>query len=281
MSLSGKTVLVTGATTGIGRATALALAQKGAEVVITARDHAKAESTLAEIRAAAPHAKTDVLFADLSSMREVRRLADEYLARHPRLDVLVNNAGAILMQRILTVDGFEKTLATNHLAPFLLTNLLLERIKASAPARIVTVASEAHRGGELDFDNLMLERGYRGMRAYAASKLANILFTLELSRRLAGSGVTANSLHPGVVASGFGQGEATGLFKWAFKLAKPFLISTESGARTSVYLASSPEVEGQTGLYFDKCKPRHPTRRAQDPELARKLWDVSAKLVAL
>jgi NAD(P)-dependent dehydrogenase (short-subunit alcohol dehydrogenase family) len=281
MSVQGRTVLITGATTGIGKATAIELAHRGAELVLVARDPKKAEATLAAIRARTPDARLDVLYADLSSLAEVRKLATEFQARHPRLHVLLNNAGAIVMERRLTVDGFEQTFAVNHLAYFLLTNLLLDRLKASAPARIINVASGAHRSGRIDFDDLQHEKRFSGYGAYCDSKLANILFTRELARRIEGSGVTANCLRPGLVATGFGQGEGTKLFKWAFKLGKPFMLSPEKGAATSIYLASSPEVEGQNGLYWGKCKPARPWPRALDDASAKRLWDVSLKLTGL
>jgi len=281
MSMQGKTVLVTGASSGIGKQTALALARDGAEVVMICRDRTKAEAAVAEIRAAVPDAKLDMLYADLSSLAEVRRVAAEFRAKHARLDVLVNNAGAVIMERIVTADGFEKTFATNHLAYFLLTQELLDLLKASAPSRIVNVSSEAHRRAHLDLDDLNKEKHWAGFQAYCDSKLMNILFTRQLAKRLEGTGVTVNALHPGVVSTGFGQGEATGWFKWGIKLAKPFFISAEKGARTSVWLASSPDVAGQSGGYYDKCKLRETTRQAQNMELAQKLWDVSAKLVGV
>jgi NAD(P)-dependent dehydrogenase (short-subunit alcohol dehydrogenase family) len=280
-SMQGKTVLLTGASSGIGKSTALELARLGATVVMVCRDPKKAEATVAEIRAAVPDPKLEVLYADLSSMAEVRKLAAEFRAKHQRLDVLLNNAGAILMERVVTVDGLEKTFATNHLAYFLLTNLLLDLLKASAPSRIINVSSEAHRSAHLHFDDLQSEKRFTGFQAYGLSKLMNILFTRELAHRLEGTGVTVNALHPGVVSTGFGQGEHTGLLKYAMKIAKPFFISTEKGARTSVYLASAPEVATTTGEYFAKCKPKETTRQAQNMDLARRLWDASAKLAAI
>jgi NAD(P)-dependent dehydrogenase (short-subunit alcohol dehydrogenase family) len=200
------------------------------------------------------------------------------------LDVLVNNAGLVLSARAETVDGFEATFATNHLGPFLLTNLLLDRLRASAPARVVTVASTAHNAARkgIPFDDLQSTKHYRGMRVYGQSKLANTLFTIELARRCEGSGVTANSLHPGTVRSGYGgSGDARGFLAFGIKIASPFFLSSAKGARTSVYLASSPEVEGVSGEYFVKCKPRKPRQWALDPEAARRLWEVSEELVGL
>jgi NAD(P)-dependent dehydrogenase (short-subunit alcohol dehydrogenase family) len=281
MTMQGKTVLLTGASSGIGKASALELARLGATVVMVCRDQTKAEAAVAEIKAAVPDARLEVLYADLSSMAEVRKLADEFRARHDRLDVLLNNAGAILMERVVTTDGLEKTFATNHLSYFVLTNLLLDLLKKSAPSRIVNVASAAHRGAHLDLDDLQHAKRFRGMQAYSDSKLMNILFTRELARRLEGTGVTVNALHPGVVASQFGQGDNTGLFKWAMKVAKLFMISPEQGARTSVWLASAPEVESTSGGYFARCKPAEPTRQAQNMDLAKKLWDASAQLAGI
>jgi NAD(P)-dependent dehydrogenase (short-subunit alcohol dehydrogenase family) len=281
MSMQGKTVLVTGASSGIGKSTALELARLGAQVVMACRDPKKAEAAAAEIRAEVPDARLELLYADLSSMVEVRKLAAEFRARHDRLDVLINNAGAIIMERLTTADGLEKTFATNHLAYFLLTHLLLDLLKASAPSRIVNVASEAHRRAHHDLEDLNKEKRWAGFQAYCDSKLMNILFTRELAKRLEGTGVTVNALHPGVVGSGFGQGEGTKWFKWGVKLVKPFMITPEKGARTSVYLASAPEVAGQTGGYYDRCKPKETTRQAKNMELAHQLWDISSKLVGV
>jgi len=214
----------------------------------------------------------------------VRRGAEEILEQTPRLDVLVNNAGLVLSERVETVDGYEATFAINHLGPFLLTNLLLDRMTESAPARIVNAASTAHNTARkgIPFDDLQTTHGYRGMRVYGQSKLANILFTSELSRRFADKGVTANSLHPGTVRTGYGRdGDARGLLAFGITIAGPFFLSPAKGARTSVYLASSPEVEGISGEYFVKCKPRRPRRWARDPEAARRLWQVSEELVGL
>jgi NAD(P)-dependent dehydrogenase (short-subunit alcohol dehydrogenase family) len=219
---------------------------------------------------------------DLSSLAAVRKLAADVAAQYPRLDVLVNNAGTGMRRRQTTVDGFERTFAINHLAPFLLTNLLLERLKAGKAARVVTVSSMAHRGGKLDFDDLNWEkRKFSGLGAYGASKLANILFTIELASRLAGSGVTSNCLHPGVVATNIftAFGGRTG--KFFTVLLRPFMLSPADGAKTSVYLASSPEVANVTGKFFDKCREVPPTPAAQDAAAAKRLWEISAKLTRL
>jgi NAD(P)-dependent dehydrogenase (short-subunit alcohol dehydrogenase family) len=227
-------------------------------------------------------AVVDLLLADFSSLAEVRRLAGEVLERYDRLDVLVNNAGLISGQRTETADGYEATFAVNHLAPFLLTNLLLDRLVASAPARVVTVSSRAHLRGELDFDDLDSRRSYAAMDVYARSKLANVLFTRELARRLEGTGVTANCLHPGVVRSDFGSGgDLGGAMGISWSMMQPFLLSPRQGAETSIYLAWSPEVEGVTGEYFDRRRVARTSSRARDAAAAARLWRVSAERVGL
>ena len=281
--MTGKTVVVTGANSGIGLETALALARAGARTVITARDRARGEAALSDISRRAPSDHVELALFDLGSMASVRAGAADLLARCERIDVLVNNAGLVLSDRRVTADGLEATFAINHLGPFLLTELLLERIKASAPSRIVNVASTAHQGARhgLDFDDLQSTRAYRGMQVYSKSKLANIYFTTELARRLAGTGVTVNCLHPGTVATGYGRdGDASGFLAFGVKLIKPFVLNAEQGARTSVYLASSPEVAGVTGKYFVKCRVRTPSRAARDDAAARRLWERSEELVA-
>ena len=275
--LLGKTVLLTGASSGIGRATALGLADEGARLILVGRTPERCEETLSLLRHRTGRNDALLLRADLSSLKEVRRLADEVLARADRLHVLVNNAGVTLLQRRLTADGLEATFATNHLAYFLLTGLLLPRLRESAPARIVNVASDAHRFGRLDLSDLQNERSYRAMRVYGQSKTANILFTQELARRLTGSGVSANALHPGGIRSNLGRSEGKAL-ELVRKLVGLFLKSPEEGARTSLYLACSPEVEGVTGRYFAKCRERRPAAHARDPELARRLWERSEEL---
>jgi NAD(P)-dependent dehydrogenase (short-subunit alcohol dehydrogenase family) len=279
--MHGKTCVITGATSGIGLAAAEALAAKGASLALVGRDRARGEAALARVRAAAPGVRAPMHYADLLSMAEVRRLGAELQAACPRIDVLVNNAGALFQEREVTGDGLERTFALNHVTYFLLTRLLRDRLAASAPARVVSVASRAHeRAAGLDFDDLNLERGYTGWKAYARSKLANILFTRELVRRLAGTGVTANCLHPGFVASRFGDNNR-GLFRWGIALAKRLTaISEERGAETVVYLASDPAVGQATGGYFVQSGPATPSAAAQDDEAARRLWEISAKLVA-
>lgn len=283
--MQGKTVVVTGGNSGIGFETAAALASMGARVLLTARNADKGRAAVAAI-AERLHgeAAVQLVVFDLANLASVREGAAEILEQAPRLDVLVNNAGLVLTERAETVDGYEATFAINHLGPFLLTNLLLERLAGSTPARIVNVASTAHGAARkgMPFDDLQKTGRYRGMRVYGESKLANMLFTLELARRLAGRGVTANSLHPGTVRTGYGgDGDARGFLAFGIKIASPFFLSPAKGARTSVYLASSPEVEGVSGEYFVKCKPRKPRAWARDPEAARRLWQVSEQLVGL
>jgi NAD(P)-dependent dehydrogenase (short-subunit alcohol dehydrogenase family) len=272
--------LVTGATSGIGKVTARALAQQGHRVVLLARDSRKADRAAAEIRAASGNDKVETLICDLGSQAQIRQAAEEFKRRHDRLHVLVNNAGGIFMKAGVSADGIEQTFAVDHLAYFLLTNLLLDVLKAGAPARVVNVASAAAAGGRLDFEDLELKRRYNGIRAYSNAKLANILFSNELARRVAGSGVTSNALHPGVVATRFGTND-NGLFTFGVKLLRPFLVSEEKGARTSIYLATSPEVEDMTGKYFVGSKPRRPPRAALDEAVARRLWEASAKMTGL
>lgn len=281
--MDGKTVVVTGGNSGIGFETALGLAAAGARTLITARDRAKGERAVEEIQQRSGSDQVELVVFDLASLASVRAGAEEILRRCPVLHVLVNNAGLVLSQRSETVDGYETTFAVNHLGPFLLTTLVCKRLEECAPARIVNVASTAHtqaRNG-MPFDDLQSRTNYAGMRVYGESKLANILFTVELAKRLAGTGVTVNCLHPGTVATGYGRdGDTTGLLAFGLKIAKPFLLTPAKGARTSIYLASSPEVEGVTGKYFIKCRPRQPTRAAQDAAAAARLWEVSEALVA-
>lgn len=278
--MQGKTVLVTGANQGIGKATAIALARKGAAVVIVSRSRDKGLVALAEVRAASPQGEGDLIVADLSCQAEVRRLAAEFRSRHPRLDVLVNNAGLLVPERRTTVDGIEETFAVNHLAPMLLTLELMDLLKASAPARVVTVSSEAHRGARMGWEDLQFKaHKYRSFTAYGQSKLANILFTYELARRLEGTGVTANALHPGVIASGFGH-TYPGPLSMLLKVARPFLLTPAEGAATSVYLASSPEVEGVTGQYFSKCRPVRSNAVSYDVASQRKLWALSVEMMS-
>jgi NAD(P)-dependent dehydrogenase (short-subunit alcohol dehydrogenase family) len=281
--MEGKTVVVTGGNSGIGLQTALALGVMGARVVITARNRERGQAALATIsEQIAGKGSVELAVFDLADLSSVRTGASELLERCPRIDVLVNNAGLILQARTETVDGYESTFAINHLGPFLLTTLLLPRLLASAPARVVNVASTAHNQARkgIPFDDLQSRGRYSGMRVYGESKLANILFTNELARRLDGQGVTANSVHPGTVRTGYGRdGDTRGLLALGIKIAGPFFMSPQKGARTSVYLASSPEVAAVSGEYFVKCKERTPRKWARDPDAARRLWDVSEELV--
>ncbi len=279
--MHGKTVLITGANQGIGKASAIALGKMGAQLVLVCRNEEKARAAITDIQAATGRNDVELVVADMASQADVRRAAAEFKAKHDRLDVLLNNAGVLVTSRRLTKDGIEETLAINHLAYFLLTNLLLDVLKKSAPSRIVSVSSTAHRGSRMRWDDLQYANTkYRAFNVYAQSKLANILFTTELARRLEGTRVTANCLHPGVIASGFGQTYG-GFTSVIVKLASPFLGTPEKGAATSVYLASSPEVEGVTGKYFAKCAEARADRVAYDPADARRLWEISEGLTGL
>ena len=279
--LNGKICLVTGSTNGIGRATAQALAQMGATVVIVGRNAPKTAQLVGEIRATSGNKNVDSLLADLSSQQEIQRLANEFKNKYSHLHVLLNNAGGTFRTRQLSVDGIEMTFALNHLAYFLLTNLLLDTLKASAPARIINVSSGAHKGGKIDFDNLQGERSYSSFGPYGNSKLANILFTTELARRLEGTGVTVNALHPGLVSTGFGKNNPGFLMKIMGAVIPLVARSPEKGAETSIYLAASPEIQSITGKYFVDCKVTQPAPQAADMAVARKLWDVSAEMVHL
>ena len=273
--------LITGANAGIGRETALALARQGATVVMVARNRERGEAALSGVRAESGNADVHLLLADLSSQRQVRALAEAFKARFDRLDALINNAGVVIGRRTLTEDGVEMTFAVNHLAPFLLTHLLLDTLKASAPARVVTVASEAHRrAGRLDFANLQGERRYNDWGAYSASKLANILFTYELARRLEGTGVTANCLHPGLVRTDLAY-FGSAIVRLVWRVITPMMISPRKAAETPVYLASSPEVEGVSGQYFSDKRPRRSSDASYDEAAQRELWRVSERLTGL
>jgi retinol dehydrogenase-14 len=278
--MAGRTVLVTGGTAGIGRATALGLATMGAHLAITGRDRGRTEDAAGELRVAGG-GKVDVFVADLASRSEVRRLADEVLQRLSRIDVLVNNVGGYWNTRHLTADGLERTFALNHLAPFLLTNLLCGRLTQSAPARVVTVASHAHAQGRIDFDDLQSERSYSGARAYNQSKLANVLFTYELARRLPATSVTANALHPGVVRTSFGAEDPGGVQRRLVPFVRPFMKAPAQGAATSIHLASAPDLEQVTGRYFVNRKPARSSKRSYDQAVAARLWQVSTELVGL
>lgn len=277
--MSGKTVLVTGGTGGIGKATASGLAGLGARVGIVGRDLERAEAAVREIQAQHPGASVDVFVADLSSQAEVRRLAADVLATYPRLEVLVNNVGGFWAHRHLTADGLERTFAVNHLAPFLLTDLLLERLVASGPARIVNVASGVESMGRVDFDDLQGAHDYSAGRAYSQSKLANLLFTYELARRLGTSPITANALHPGMVRTDFGAEDQESFWKVLAPVIRPFMRSPAQGARTSIHLASSPAVEGVTGAYFANSRPKTSSKASYDVAAAARLWRDSARVV--
>jgi NAD(P)-dependent dehydrogenase (short-subunit alcohol dehydrogenase family) len=280
-TLADKTILVTGATSGIGFIAARALAEMGAAVVVVGRHPDRARASVAQIQRETGNPSVNALIADLSSMQEVRRLAEAFQAQYPRLDVLLNNAGAVFFGRQTTVDGYERTFALNHLAPFLLTNLLLDRLKADAPARIVTVSSMAHAGQAVDCGDVnQTVRGYSAWRAYGESKLANIMFTYALARRLEGTGVTANTLHPGFVATGFARNNGP-LSQVAMTLARPFAISPERGAQTSIYLASSPDVADVSGQYFVKAKPAKSSKASYDVATQEQLWSLSEQMTGL
>jgi NAD(P)-dependent dehydrogenase (short-subunit alcohol dehydrogenase family) len=279
-AMGEKVCLITGATSGIGKATAMGLASMGASVVMVGRDRGRGEAALAEVKEGSANASVDLLLADLSSQEDIRRLAGEFKEAHPRLDVLINNAGVIRSKRVASADGIEMTFAVNHLAHFLLTNLLLDLLKATAPSRIVNVSSGEQRNGTIDFDDLQGEKGYKGAKAYSQSKLATVLFTYELARRLEGTGVTANCLHPGVVGTNLGSG-VSGVFGFMVRALTPLMKSPEKGAETSIYLASSPEVESLSGRYFVKKAEARSSDVSHDERLARRLWEVSAELTNL
>jgi NAD(P)-dependent dehydrogenase (short-subunit alcohol dehydrogenase family) len=280
MTMTGKVVVITGGTSGIGRVAAERLAGMGARVVLVARDRARGETALARLRARAPGIDHAIHYGDLSRVAEMKRVAQEVGAAEPRVDVLVNNAGALFGSRRVTEDGLERTFALNHVAYFVLTRVLRERLEAAAPARVVNVASDAHHGNRLDFEDLQSASGYRGFAAYGRSKLCNILYTRELARRWAGRGITVNSLHPGFVATRFGD-ESGGLSSYAIRVAKLFAISPERGADTIVYLASADEVAGVTGGYFYKRRLATPSPEAQDDNAAGKLWEATARVAGI
>ena len=278
--MHGKKCVVTGSSSGIGKATALGLAKAGASVILVCRSQEKGEGAMHEIIQKSGNQNVSLMVADLSSQNAIRRLANDLSASHDKLHVLLNNAGVFLAKRHLTEDGLEMTLAVNYLAPFLLTNLLLPTLKASAPSRIVTVASSAHYGATIEFDNLQGERGYSGFRAYSQSKLADILFTYELARRLEGTNITANCLHPGVVRTNLGENNWW-MFRLALTLFAPFLPSPEGGARTSIYLTTSKDVEGVSGKYLAKEKEAKSSKESYDVSVSKRLWDVSVGLTQL
>jgi NAD(P)-dependent dehydrogenase (short-subunit alcohol dehydrogenase family) len=276
--MRGKTVVITGGTSGIGQVAAEKLAAMGARMVLVARDQTRGDETLTRLRQAGPGVVHSLHLADLSRLSEMKRVARAIAAAEPRIDVLINNAGALFGSRQLTEDGLEKTFALNHMSYFVVTQELRERLVASA-ARVVNTASDAHKGAKLDFSDLQSAQNYRGFKVYGKSKLCNILFTGEMARRWAGTPVTVNCLHPGFVDTRFGD-ESGGLFSKVVRVAKTFAISPEKGAETIVYLASSDEPAKSNGLYFYKCRPETPTKEARDPDAARQLWEISEKIAA-
>ncbi len=277
--MEGKVILITGGTSGIGKAAATALAAMGAEVVVTGRNRERGQAAVEEVRHRSGNERVSLMLADLSVQAEVRRLAEDFRERHDRLDVLVNNAGLIQSRRTETPDGLEMTIAVNHLAAFLLTNLLLDLLKNSAPSRVITVSSEARRGASIDFDDLQSERRYRGFPVYGMTKKANILFTYELAERLEGSGVVANCLHPGAVSTNFAQNNR-GPIALFFRLFKPFMRSPEQGADTLVYLASAPETGELNGKYLTDRKEVSPAE-PRNEAAQKRLWEVSEELTNL
>jgi NAD(P)-dependent dehydrogenase (short-subunit alcohol dehydrogenase family) len=276
--MKDKTVVITGATSGIGEVAADRLAQKGARIVFVARDHERGQEALRHFRAIAGHDNHAVHYADLSLIAEQKQVAELIAASEPEIDVLINNAGAMFTSRQIMADGLEKTFALNHMSYFTMTNVLLPKLKARA--RIVSTASDAHKGNKLNFDDLQSEKGYSSFGVYGKSKLCNILFMRELARRIAGTGVTANCLHPGFVATRFGH-EGSGFLTSLIKIGQNFALTPEQGAQTIIYLASSPEVEGQSGGYYVKSKLATPTREALNDADAKRLWDVSAKIAGV
>lgn len=279
--MNDKVVLVTGATDGIGKVTALELARLGAQVVLVGRNPTKGQAVVREIRTQSGNQQVELMTADLSSQAEIQHLADEFKSRYARLDVLVNNAGATFFSRLESVDGIEMTFALNHLNYFLLTHLLLDLLKASAPARIVNVSSGAHRSGRMNFADLEGKQSFGGWRAYSQSKLANVLFTYELARRLEGTGVTANALHPGFVATRFGHNNGA-LANAGMKVAQSlFAVSPEKGAETNIYLAASPDVEGVSGQYFEKSRAVSSSKASYDEAAARQLWAISEQMTGI
>lgn len=275
--MKDKNVLITGGNSGIGLEAAVSIAGKGANVWIVSRDERRGQEAVDTIRSRSSNSHVELLVGDLSSQKVIRDLAATVATDIPRLDVLVNNAGLTIGERILTVDGFETTFAVNHLGYFLLTGLLMDTLRSSAPSRIVSVASQAHARGTMHWDNLQGENGYSGWDSYCQSKLANILFTFELARRIDGSGVTANCLHPGVVATNFAK-KGPAIIRWVFKLLRPALTSPADGAKTTIYLATSSEVEGVSGKYFDKCREAKTTDEARSIEAAQRLWKLSEEM---
>lgn len=279
--MKNKVVVITGANSGIGKATSIELARMGATVVMVCRSKERGEEALKLVREKSGSNKVDLMFCDLASLKNIRNFCKGFLCKYNRLDVLINNAGVILPKRQFTEDGFEMQLGVNHLGHFLLTNLLLDLIKKSAPARIINVSSGAHKVGKLNFSDLSLDKGYNIIKGYSRSKLANILFTYELAKKLEGTGVTANCLHPGAVSSNMGVDRVTGYGKGAHKLLEKFFQTPLEGAATSIYLAASPEVEGVSGKYYYKKKEVKSSKKSYDVALAKCLWNVSEAVVGL
>ncbi|HEY4822053.1 MAG TPA: SDR family oxidoreductase [Candidatus Bathyarchaeia archaeon] len=277
--IDGKMCIVTGGNSGIGKATALGLAELGGSIIIVCRNKREGEATQSDIKTKSGNENVHLLAADLSSMQSIRQLADDFKRTYQKLHVLVNNAGEILTKRHVTVDGFERTFASSHLGHFLLTNLLLDVIKASAPARIVNITSSAHRGARIHFDDLHGEKKYSAFQAYGQAKLANVLFTYELAKRMKGTGVTVNCLHPGVVRTGFGHDDP-GLLSLGIWVASPFYMSAEKAVKAVVRLATSPELEGVTGKYFSKMKEARSSEESYDEEVAQRMWKLSEELAA-
>lgn len=279
-SVESKVCVVTGASSGIGKEVARGLARQGARVALVCRSKERGEAARADLRATVPGASVDLLLADLFVQGEVRRVAREIDERYPQVNVLVNNAGLLIGRRALTPDGVENTFALNHLAYFLLTHLLLEKLKASAPARIVNTSSEAHWGARWEWDNLQGERKYSQLRAYCNSKLANLYFTFELARRLDGTSVTVNAVHPGFVRSRFGR-TATPAIRYGIKLAWPFGISMKKGARTTLYAATAPELAGVTGKYLKASQIAEPSEESRDQAAQTRLWEISEEMTGV
>jgi NAD(P)-dependent dehydrogenase (short-subunit alcohol dehydrogenase family) len=287
--MKGKVVLITGATSGIGQVAAEKLAGMGGRIVQVARDRHRGEAAMARLSQIAPGVSHTIYYADLSRLREMKRVASDIAQAEPRIDVLINNAGAMFGTRELTEDGLERTFALNHMSYFMMTQGLEKRLAASAPARVVNTASDAHTSGTIDFEDLQSEKTYRfnlvdwmryggpAFKVYARSKLMNILYTRELAHQLAGTGITANSLHPGFVSTRFGD-QTGGLISFGIGIAKRFALTPEQGAETLVYLASSPDVATVTGEYFHKCRSAMPSREAQDDAKARRLWLETTKI---
>src|SRR5438445_5166066 len=279
VDMKGKTCLITGGNSGIGKATALGLARMGANVVIVSRGKEKGEAALADIIAKSGNRNVELMLADMSSQGSVRSLVSDFKAGHERLHLLVNNAGVYLTRRNTTVDGLESTFAINHLGPFLLTSLLLDLLKASAPSRIVNVSSDAHNGAKIDFEDLQGQKKFSGWHAYGQSKLAMILFTHELAKKLDGKGVTVNSAHPGVVRTNFANNN--GLVTFGFRLMRPFFISPKSAAKRILYVATSPDLEGVTGEYFTKMHAAKSSQESYEDDSAKRLWQMSEQLTKL